>query len=88
MSDKYKRAGFGDIAPIRGGFAVTAHDTNPLTRVTRALWVGGAGNITLRLEAEDADTVITGVPAGTLLPFAVTHVRSTGTTATNIVGLD
>jgi len=87
MPDKFKRAGFGDIAPARGGFAITPHASNPVTRVTRAVWVGGAGDLVVRMEADDADVTFTGVPAGTLLPIAVTHVRATST-ATSIVGID
>lgn len=71
--------------------AVTPHDSNALTRETRAVWVGGAGNITCRMrsagQATPSDVVFTGVPAGTLLPIRVTHVRATGTTATNMVAL-
>jgi hypothetical protein len=72
----------------RGALAVTTHDTNPLTRgKTSMLFVGGAGNITCRFGAEGSDTVFTGVAAGTLLPIQVTHIRATGTTATNMVAL-
>lgn len=68
--------------------AVTPHDTNPLANgTTNMLFVGGAGNITVRMVDMSTDTVFTGVAAGTLLPIAVTHVRATGTTATNMVAL-
>jgi hypothetical protein len=68
--------------------AVTTHDTNPLARgKTGMLFVGGAGNITCRFAGESSDTLLTGVLAGALLPFQVTHIRATGTTATNMVAL-
>ena len=68
--------------------AVTPNDTNALTRgKTAVLFVGGAGAITCRFSGEDADTVLTGVTAGSLLPIEVTHIRATGTTATNMVAL-
>lgn len=68
--------------------AVTPHDTNALTRgKTNMLFVGGAGAITCRFAGEGSDTVMTGVAAGSLLPIQVTHIRSTGTTATNMTAL-
>lgn len=68
--------------------AVTPHDSNALARgKTAMLFVGGAGAITCRFPGEASDTVMTGVAAGSLLPIQVTHIRSTGTTATNMVAL-
>jgi hypothetical protein len=77
----------GPLNSASHGFAITPHATNPLEQVTRALWVGGAGNIAVRFRDGSADVTIVGVPAGMVLDFAVTHVRAAGTTATNIVGL-
>lgn len=74
-------------SPARRGFAVTPHDTNELTAFTRAVWVGGAGNLSVILAGDTAAITITGVPAGTLLPLCCKIIRSTSTTATNIVGL-
>lgn len=71
----------------RNSFTVTPHDTNPVAHSTRAIWVGGAGNVTCRLEGDAADRVFSAVAAGTRLPIRVTHIRSTGTTATLMVGL-
>ena len=72
--------------PITGAVAVTPADGSDLTNVTRALWVGGAGNLAVVMQNGDAVT-ITGVQAGTLLPFRVSRVKSTGTTATSILAL-
>jgi hypothetical protein len=70
----------------RGGIAVTPHDTNAIP-ATKGLYVGGAGNIACRFRDGSADVTLTGVPVGTVLRVAVTNVRSTSTTATNIVAL-
>lgn len=69
-----------------GGEAVTASDTTELTKVARALYVGGAGNMAV-VTAEGDTITILGVTAGTLLPLMVTQVMSTNTTATNITAL-
>lgn len=72
--------------PIVEGTAVTPNDTTDIAP-TRALWVGGAGAVAV-IFVDDTDPVtLSGVPAGTLLPFAVRRVLSTGTTATLIRAL-
>ena len=72
--------------PARNAAVVTPDNSNDLAHVTRALFVGGAGN--LNVDTADGDTVLfTGVTAGMILPLAVNRVRSTSTTATNIVAL-
>jgi hypothetical protein len=53
---------------------------------TKALWVGGAGNLSVDM-ASGATVLISGVPAGTRLPFSVKRVRSTNTTATLILAV-
>jgi hypothetical protein len=73
-------------APASGGEAVVPHATNPLPEYTRALYVGGAGNVVCRLIDDDDDTTFTAVPAGTVLPIRVSHIRATST-ATNMVAL-
>lgn len=72
--------------------AVTPSDTDdfnattPRAGLTRALYVGGAGNVVAVREDGTAVT-FTGVPAGTVLPIRCRRVNSTNTTATSIVRL-
>ena len=67
--------------------AVTPHNSNALTGgITKALWIGGVGNLTVTM-ANGVDATFTAVPAGTELRLAVTRVKATGTTASNIVAL-
>ena len=70
-----------DSGPSGSAKAVTPHDTNAQP-VGRALFVGGAGNITGRLVDDSVDTVWTAIPAGSILAVRFAFIRSTGTTAT------
>jgi hypothetical protein len=51
-----------------------------------SLYVGGAGNVSVVTIGGDTATFFS-VPAGTILPVQVIKLRSTSTTATNIVAL-
>lgn len=66
--------------------SVTPSDVTVIP-VTRAIYIGGAGNIRV-VFAEDSTSVdLIGVLAGTILPLQVKQIYSTGTTATNLVAL-
>lgn len=69
-------------SPALDAVAITPSAT-ALTRVPRALYIGGAGTITVTTYKGTSITFTVG--AGTILPLVVTHV--TAATATNIVGL-
>ncbi|MER2507454.1 hypothetical protein [Amaricoccus sp.] len=86
MPDAYEAHQRGLSGPADRGFAITPHASNPLAFVTRALYVGGAGDLVLRLAGEAADITLAAVPAGTLLPLRVSHVRATSS-ATLLVAL-
>lgn len=75
-----------DSGSAQNAVAVTPHDTNAIASCV-ALYVGGAGNITLRTNDDDSDVLFTGVTAGSILPIRARYVRATGTTATAIVAL-
>lgn len=64
--------------------SVDPDDGTDITPPTRALWVGSAGNIAVVMEGGGEVTFV-GVQTGTLLPVAVTRVKSTGTTASSIL---
>lgn len=73
---------------FRNAAAITPHDTNAsIVGSPRAIYVGGAGNIVLRLTGDSADVTLAGALAGTILDLEVSHIRATNTTATNLVAL-
>lgn len=67
-----------------GAVAVTPSDVTIL-ETTRALYVGGTGNINVTM-ADGQTVLFTAVPVG-IFPVQVSQVLSTSTTATNIVAL-
>lgn len=78
----------GDLdSPATRLFAVTPDDTTLLAESTRAVYVGGAGNISVLPVGQGTSVTLTGVQGGTILPIRVARVNATGTTATAIVGL-
>jgi hypothetical protein len=72
--------------PAESAEAVTPSDTTDLGVVSRALYVGGGGNVSVVMLGGQTIT-FSGVQAGALLPIRVARVRSTGTTATQLVAL-
>jgi hypothetical protein len=71
--------------PLVGGFAVTPSVAD-LPFVTRAIMVGGAGDVAVVLRNGDQIT-LPGLLPGAVYPLRVTRVLIAGTTATGIVGL-
>jgi hypothetical protein len=73
-------------APSAGYFAITKSDTVDFGFVVRGIYVGGAGDVVAVMEDNTRCTFVA-VPAGVLLPILARRVHSTGTSATNMVGL-
>jgi hypothetical protein len=68
------------------GREVTPSDGAPLTEAAAAMWIGGAGNVSV-ITLNGQTVTLTSIPAGTLLPIAASWVKATGTTAVAIVAL-
>lgn len=61
-------------------------DTLDLPFVTRAIYVGGAGNVAVITKGGETVT-FTAPPVGSILPIRATRLMSTNTTATLLIGL-
>jgi hypothetical protein len=72
------------VGPASNAEVVTPSDSADLTHVSRALYVGVAGNMSVVMRG--GQTVTFAVQAG-IHPLAVSRVRATGTTATGIVAV-
>lgn len=85
MADKYSDVD-SVMASGRKGFAITPNDSTELALTPKAVWVGGAGNLVVRLIDDSGDITISGIAAGTLLPIRPKLVKTTST-ATLLIGL-
>lgn len=72
------------LGPADSYAAVTPSDSTVVG--ARSLWVGGAGDVTVKATAASSAITFSAVPAGTLLPIYAYHVMA-ATTATLIVAL-
>jgi hypothetical protein len=71
-------------SPPEHAVAVVPDDLADIPAVTRALYVGGGGDLQVRMAGSGVVT-IPGVPAGSFLPIRVRQVLRAGTTATGLV---
>lgn len=82
---------FEEIAPAGYAWPVTASDGTELVKHTRAIYVGGDGNVACEMfdptNNKLATVTFVGLVAGIVLPVRTKKILSTGTTATNIVAL-
>jgi hypothetical protein len=74
-----------DAGVARDAVAITPSDSTDITSgPVRGLWVGTAGNVALITFDGSTATLVN---AFGVIPLSVKRVLSTGTTASNIVGL-
>lgn len=86
MPDDFANHATGLSGPSDNADAITPSDGADLANSTRALYVGGSGNISVVMVGGQTVT-FSNVQAGSVLPIRVKRVRSTNTTATLILGL-
>ena len=86
MADIYDSASPSLITPAIDGQSVSPSDSADLINVSRAIYVGGAGDLAVEL-ASGASVTLAAVPAGATLPLRAQKVYATGTTAGAIVAL-
>lgn len=84
--DRFSGYAASPDSPSTEAFAITPSDTVELPAVTKAIYVGSAGHVTLRPLHASADVTYRNVPTGSYLTVRSSHVRATGTTATDLIG--
>lgn len=80
----------GSTISARNAIAVVPSDSADLANISRAIYIGGAGNlqVTLAADADGTSVVLTGVTAGAIYPLRVKRVWAASTTATLILALN
>lgn len=84
-TDDFASFSQGLDSPYRHAAAITPDDSTELTKVTRAIYVGVTGDVTL-LTAEGEAVLFKAAPVG-VLRVRARRVNATATTATNLVAL-
>lgn len=86
MTDTFKTFARSLTSPPENAHPIVPDDGADLPHVTRALYVGGAGDVAARLMG-GREAVFRNLPAGSLIPIRINRVLAAGTTATDLVGL-
>ncbi len=84
--DRFDAYATGLESPATDAFPVTPANGADLAQVTRAIYVGTAGHLVVRMKA-GATVTFKNVSSGAVLAVRAVGVEGTGTTATDIVGL-
>jgi len=87
MTDQFSNNADQVSAPATRAVSVSPHDSDALTDIPKALFIGTGGNITMRGVKGAADQLWKNVPSGSVLPFRAQYVRATGTTAADLLAL-
>lgn len=87
MADPFAGAVDSVSAPATRAVALVPHDSNALTDIPKALYVGAGGHLVLRGAGGGVDVTFRNIADGTVLPVRAQFVRATGTTAADIVAL-
>lgn len=85
--DNFSNSSDSLIAPAQFCFEITPSDTQELQVVTKAVYVGQGGDVTLLAIDNASDVTFRNVPTGAILDVRVSAIRATGTSAADIVGL-
>ena len=85
--DSFQNSSDSLIAPAKDCFAIVPDDAADLAQVTKALYIGTGGDVTLRPQEGASDVVFRNLQDGSILDVRVSAVRATGTSASDIVGL-
>jgi hypothetical protein len=72
----------GSCAP----FAITPSDADPLPALPKGIYVGTGGDVRLRGVNAAADVTYRNLADGAYIAVRASHIRATGTTATDLVG--
>ncbi|PCJ70271.1 MAG: hypothetical protein COA62_06615 [Rhodobiaceae bacterium] len=84
--DSFDSHTIGLVSPAVNAFSVVPSDATDFEQVTRALYVGSAGDLSVVMKG-GGSVLFKNVSAGSILALRTLRVNATATTATDIVGL-
>lgn len=86
MADKFEHQAPGLTSPGLSAFAINPSNGNDLPQVTRALYVGAAGNVRVEL-VDGSEATFRSMQPGMMYPLRIRKVFSTGTSADDLIGI-
>ena len=86
LMDQFKDFPITLTSPATNAAAVTPSDTTPLASVSRAIYVGQTGDISVEMLSGQIIT-FQNVQGGSILALRTLKIRQTGTTALGIVSM-
>lgn len=87
IDDPFANTANSLISPALECFEITPDDSSDLATATKAIYVGTGGDIVLRAIGSDSDVTLRNTIGGSIIDVRVRAIRSSGTTASDIVGL-
>lgn len=86
MADPFQHHAPSLTSPATHAEPIVPNDSQSLAIATRAVYVGGGGDMRVRMLSGETVT-FTGLQAGQFYPLRIVRVLATGTTATGLMGL-
>jgi hypothetical protein len=85
--DPFQSTTDSPLAPAQNCFYITPHDTGPLPLVTKSIYIGQGGDLSLIPLRGDTPVTFRNLPDGGMLDVRARAILATGTTAADLVGL-
>lgn len=85
-TDNFANYSSGLNSPASTGFSILPSDSGDFTNYPRAIYVGTGGHVSI-VDLAGNTILLKNVQSGTILPVRAKQVRSTGTTAGDLIGL-
>lgn len=86
MLDHFKDQARSLSSPAHDASSIVPDDGADLQHTSRAIYVGGGGDLRLRM-ASGTEVTFTAVAAGMIYPLRAARVMATGTTASGLIAL-
>jgi hypothetical protein len=85
--DAFQQLSVSSMTPSENCFPIVPDDIAELPYLTKAIYIGGGGDLVLLIGDSQTPVTFRNTVPGSVLDVRVRAVRSTGTTASDLVGL-